>query len=186
MSYCYIQVCGIESAVARSPDDYEALLLGHCRLLSDGYPRAALVFCVESNLGFESSHISRMVQDVRSVIIMYEAKSGVPGMQTTHQSKEVMHSLLSDKLRENAVAFVDPLLTCGTTPPEKLRAEMLTQLSNYAIVVDRPDKMSQPFKFARKTYTGKHWGNDDLCVMLQFNLLAHKRFFANARYRRYW
>ena len=127
-----------------------------------------------------------MVQDVRAVVVMYEAKSGVPGMQTTHQSKEVMHSLLSDKLRDNAVAFVDPLLTAGATSAEKLRREMLTQLSNYAVVVDKPDKLSQPFKFSRKTYTGKHWGNDDLAVMLQFNLLAHKRFFANVKYRKYW
>lgn len=180
-----MQVCGIESIHARRPDDYEAALLEHSKKLNAAYKQAALVFCIESNLGFESSHIAHMVKGVPFGIIMYESKSGVPGMCTTHNSKEVMCNLLTEKLRENAVAFAEKLVTTAADP-EKMRQELLTQLSNYSVIVDRPDKMTQHFRFAKKTYSGKPFGNDDLAVMLQFNLLAHNRFFANVKYRAMW
>lgn len=40
--------------------------------------------------------------------------------------------------------------------------------------------------FCTDSTGGKHHGNDDLAVMLQFNCLARKRFAANAKYRAYW
>tara|TARA_B100001123_G_scaffold368401_1_gene429400 strand:- start:140 stop:667 length:528 start_codon:yes stop_codon:yes gene_type:complete len=172
---------------AKKPDDYEAALVGHLRLLNAAYPKSIVVVCVEANLGFESSHISRMVteSDVKYVVQMYEAKSGVPGMVTTHSSKEVMHSLCAEKLRENAIVFTEPLLTTHGNP-DKMRAALEQQLQNYSIIMDRPDKLTQHFRFAKKTFSGKHHGPDDLAVMLQFALLARNRFFSNVKYRRYW
>ena len=115
---------------------------------------------------------------------MYEAKPGVPGMYTTHQSKECMCSLLSDKLDENAVHFFQ-YLVCVSGKREKMIDDLCTQVQNYNIVYAVPDKM-QHFAASKKTYSGKHHGNDDMAVMLQFNLLAQQRFFRNHTYNKYW
>ena len=142
------------------------------------------VFCPEANLGFESTHIARTVMNNKYTVVMYEAKDRIPGMLTTHKSKEVMCSLLSDRLDQSAVKFHKGLV-CTGKPPAKITKELCTQVTNYNIVYAVPDKM-QHFQFTKKTYSGKHHGNDDLAVMLQFNLLAYTRFFKSSKYNNYW
>ena len=96
-----------------------------------------------------------------------------------------MWSLLTQRLQDRAVVYAKPLVTTSAVP-EKLKQELALQLSNYSIVIDQPAPFSQPFRFAKKTFTGKHHGNDDLAVMLQFNLLARRRFCTNPRYKSYY
>ena len=178
-------VCGLESVCAKRPDDYNAALLEHCRLLRAAYHDAVFVICVEANLGFESSHVNKMLEPVPYTVTMFEAKTGVPGMHTTHQSKEVMWSLLTERLQKRSIAYAKTFVT--TAPcADKIKQTLNTQLTNYSVIVDRPDRMNQHFKFARKTFSGKLYGRDDLAVMLQFNCLAHKRWYANPKYRRWW
>ena len=140
--------------------------------------------CPEANLGFESSHIARIMKTVKYTVIMYEASNGVPGMHTTHKSKEVMCSLLNEKLDQDAVHFSKELVSTSM-PTSKAIQDLCTQVQNYNIIYAVPDKM-QHFQASKKTYSGKHHGNDDMAVMLQFNLLAHARFFKNHRYNQYW
>ena len=177
-------ICGLESVHAKSPDVYASLLLKHCAMLRRAYPRALFIICPEANLGFESSYINKILQPVEFTVTMFEARSGVPGMHTTHQSKEVMHSLLLERLQDKSIAYAEPFITTHTV--EKIKQKLNTQVSNYSIIVDVPDKMTQHFKFSKKTFGGKMHGNDDMCVMLQFNILARKRFFGNAKYRAYF
>ena len=132
----------------------------------------------------ESSHIARFLEPVLAKCIMYETSSGTPGMLTTHDSKEVMHSQLNDKLRERAVRFVEPLVC--STDAQLIKKHLLQQMRNYSLIIDIPDKMSQPFGKSKRTYSGKACGNDDLIVMLQFNLLAYRRFFSNTKYKAWW
>ena len=44
-------VCGLESVCAKSPDQYAAVLLQHCKLLRRAFPRALFVVAPEANLG---------------------------------------------------------------------------------------------------------------------------------------
>lgn len=101
--------------------------------------------------GFESSHIGRILQPVEFTMMLYEAQSGVPGMHTTHQSKEVMHSLLLERLRDGSLAYAKTFVTTGDA--EKLQKQLNTQVTNYSVIVDRPHRMDQPFKWAKKTYS---------------------------------
>ena len=145
---------------------------------------ALIVACPEANLGFESTHIARIVSGLKGTHVMYEAKDGIPGMITTHKSKEVMCSQLSDRLDQDSVEVYRGLV-CTGKPRAKIIKELCTQVQNYNIVYAVPDKMHH-FQFAKKTYSGKHHGNDDLAVMLQFNLLAHTRFFQSSKYNSLW
>lgn len=168
---------------AKRPEDYEQALREHSKLLRTQWADTLFVVCPESNLGFESSHIARVMRTIQYTLIMYESTNGCPGLHTSHKVKEVIHSLLSDKLDEGAVFFSPKMVSTGNT--NELREMLLTQLQNYNIVVDVPDKMRH-FKKAKKTYSGKHHGPDDLAMMLQFNLLVQQRFFKNHRYNKYW
>ena len=114
---------------------------------------------------------------------MYEATHGQPGLMTTHKSKEIMCSLFNEKLDDNAVHFAKDLVS--STNPKKMIEDLCTQVQNYNIIYAVPDKM-QHFQTSKKTYSGKHHGNDDMAVMVQFNLLAHQRFFKNQKYNSYW
>jgi hypothetical protein len=182
----YTQVCGLESIPARTPSDYENCLINHSNALRKDtkLKNAVFVVCPEANLGFESSHIARIMRRVKFTVLMYETKNEIPGMLTTHQSKEVMCSLLSDKLDQDAVMFHENVV-CTCRPPAKIVKELCTQVQNYNIVYAVPDKM-QHFQFSKKTYSGKHHGNDDLAVMLQFNILAYNRFFKSNKYNAHW
>jgi len=144
---------------------------------------ALFVICPESNLGFESSHIARIMRKFVYTVIMYESTNGCPGLHTSHKVKEVIHSLLSDRLDAESVFFSKALVS--TTSPDVVKDMLLTQVQNYNIILDVPDKMRH-FQKAKKTYSGKHHGQDDLAVMLQFNLLVHQRFYKNPRYNSYW
>ena len=145
---------------------------------------ALLVACPEANLGFESTHIARIVNKLKDAVVMYEAKEGIPGLVTTHKTKEIMASLLSERLDQDSVDVYRDLV-CTGKPRDKIVKELCTQVQNYNIVYAVPDKM-QHFRFSKKTYSGKHHGNDDLAVMLQFNLLAFTRFFQSDKYNRLW
>jgi len=177
-------VCGLESVCARTPQDYKEVLLKHFEMMRASFPAATLVICPEANLGFESSHIARFIEEVKHKVIMYETSSGAPGMITTHDTKEVMWSQFGEKLRERALRFADPVVC--TTDAQTVCKMLFTQMRNYSIIIDRPDKMTQHFRPTKRTYSGKMYGNDDLVVMLQFNLLAFRRFFANTKYREWW
>ena len=123
---------------------------------------------------------------VKYSVIMYESKDGIPGLCTTHKTKEVMCAMLNERLDQNSVCFYEGLVAAaGTRSREKIIKELCTQVQNYNIVYSVPEKM-QHFQFSKKTYSGKHHGNDDMAVMLQFNLLAHSRFFETSKYNRHW
>jgi len=124
------------------------------------------------------------MKSIKYTIVMYEAKPGVPGMYTTHQSKEIMCNLLSEKLDNDAVCFYKHLVSVSQKR-DKIISDLCTQVQNYNIVYAVPDKMAH-FQSSKKTFSGKHHGNDDMAVMLQFNLLAHQRFFRNHLYNKYW
>jgi len=181
----HVVVAGLESVPARRPEDYERTLRDHVAQLRTTWPQAVVVVCPEANLGFESSHIARCVRDEKAVVVMYEATRGVPGLCTTHKVKEVIHTMLADKLRDNAVSFASNLITTQGPSPAKMRKMMLTQVQNYSVIVNEPDRL-QHFRFTKKTYSGKHHGPDDMAMMLQFCLLARQRFRDNAKYRPYW
>ncbi len=180
----HVVVAGLESVPARRPEDYEQCLRVHLARLRAAWPHAVVAVCPEANLGFESSHIARCVRSEKFVVVMYEASQGCPGLCTTHKVKEVIHGLLADKLRDNAVSMAANLVT-STDDPARLRKMLVTQVQNYSVVVDEPDRL-QHFKFSKKTYSGKHHGPDDMAMMLQFCLLARRRFVTNAKYRPYW
>jgi hypothetical protein len=180
----HVVIAGLESIPARRPEDYEETVRGHVQVLRRAWPAAAIVLCVEANLGFESSHVARCVRDEKSVVIMYEATRGVPGLCTTHQTKEVGHSLLAAKLRDNAISFATDVVSYSGDPV-KLKKMMTTQIQNFSVVVNAPDRL-QHFKWSKKTYSGKHHGPDDLAMMMQFCLLARRRFRENGKYKPYW
>tara|TARA_Y100000590_G_scaffold144285_1_gene165845 strand:- start:227 stop:583 length:357 start_codon:yes stop_codon:yes gene_type:complete len=114
---------------------------------------------------------------------MYEAGRGCPGLCTTHKTKEISHGLLRDKLRDHAISFSQRLVS-ASGDPNVLRRMLLTQVQNFSVIVDTPDRL-QHFKFTRKTYSGKHHGPDDLAMMLQMCLLARQRWVTGPKYRAY-
>ena len=179
----HVVVAGLESIAARRPEDYETAIRDHVRLLAKTWPHAVLAVCPEANLGFESSHIARCVRAEKSVVVMYEAGRGCPGLCTTHKTKEISHGLLRDKLRDQAISFSQRLVS-ASGDPNVLRRMLLTQVQNFSVIVDAPDRL-QHFKFTRKTYSGKHHGPDDLAMMLQMCLLARQRWVTGPKYRAY-
>ena len=170
---------------AKCPEDYERALSEHVKLLrsKQALRDALFIICPESNLGFESSHIARIMRKFKYTVIMYESTNGCPGLHTSHKVKEIIHTLLSDRLDAESVFFSSELVSSGSV--ETVKDMLLTQVQNYNIILDVPDKMRH-FQKAKKTYSGKHHGQDDLAVMLQFNLLVHQRFYKNPRYNSYW
>ena len=68
---------------------------------------------------------------------MYETSSGVPGMITSHDTKEVMWSLTREKLREHAILFTPTIIS--SKDGDKLKANLMTQFQNYSVIFDRPD-----------------------------------------------
>ena len=179
-------ICGLESIPAKTPTDYEQGLVSHAAALRrvPKFENCLFIVCPESNLGFESSHIARVMSKLKFTVIMYESTNGQPGLHTSHKVKEVICSLLNQKLDENAVDIYKHLVSV-VQPKQKVIDMLLTQVQNYSIIYAVPDKMSH-FQSSKKTYSGKHQGQDDLAMMLQFNLLVHQRFFKNQRYNRYW
>ena len=176
----------MESIAAKTPDDYEKGLIAHSAALRriPKFSDSLFIVCPESNLGFESSHIAKIMNKIKYTVIMYESTNGQPGLHTSHKTKEVMHSLFSQKLDENAVEIYKDLVSIAL-PKAKVIDELCTQIQNFSIIYDVPEKM-QHFRTSKKTYSGKHQGNDDLSVMIMFNMLAHARFFKNQRYNKYW
>jgi hypothetical protein len=183
-------VCGLESIPAKRPEDYEEVLRVHCRKLRQvpHLEGALFLLCPEANLGFESSHIARAVKQLPFLVVMHESRDGrTPGMVTTHKTKEVMHSLLRDRLERGSVSYAAPAaLVTTAASPEKILGELTQQVVNYSVVIDTPDRLKGHFRTAKRTFSGKHHGNDDLAVMLQFACLVARRFHQNPRYRRYW
>ena len=179
-------MCGLESIAAKSPDDYEKGLIAHSAALRriPKFSDSLFIVCPEWNLGFESSHIAKIMNKIKYTVIMYESTNGQPGMHTSHKSKEVMHSLFSQKMDEDAVEIYKNLVSIAL-PPAKVIDDLCTQIQNFSIIYNVPDKM-QHFQTSKKTYSGKHQGNDDMAIMIQFNILAYTRFFKNQRYNNYW
>jgi len=175
-------VAGLESIPAKCPADYERMLRQHWKTLREIYPGAVFFACPESNLGFESTYIARVLNTLKSTIIMYESKPGVPGICTTHKTKEVCQNLCQERLDENAFHMSSTLVTSGDAT--KMTRELMIQLRNYCVVIDLPDAL-QAFRFAKKTYSGKIHGNDDLIMMLQLNLLVYRRWRTSERYAAY-
>jgi hypothetical protein len=183
-------VCGLESVAAKRPEDYEDVLRRHCVLLRSqpSLEDALFVVCPEANLGFESSHIKRALAKTPYTTVMHESRDGhTPGLTTTHKTKECMHSLLRDRLEQQSVRCVAPdALATTSKSPQGIIEDLVQQTINYSIVIDTPDRIKGHFQQAKRTFSGKHFGNDDLAVMLQFACLVHQRFFRNARYRHFW
>ena len=176
----------MESVPAKTPADYEQALVSHAAALRrlPKFANCLFIVCPEANLGFESSHIARVFRDIPYSCVMKEGKNGQPGLITTHAVKEVICNLMNEKLDENAVDVYTEMVSI-VQPKEKVIEMMLTQVRNYSIVYKVPDKL-QHFQTSKKTYSGKHHGQDDLAMMMQFNLLAHKRFFENPKYNTFW
>jgi hypothetical protein len=175
-------IAGLESIPAKNPAQYETMLREHWKKLRQCYPEAVFFACPESNLGFESTYISRVLNTLKATIIMYESKPGIPGICTTHKTKEVGQSLCQARLDENALHLSAKLVTTGKE--DAMIREMNIQLRNYCVVIDLPDAL-QAFRFAKKTYSGKIHGNDDLVMMLQLNLLVYCRWRKSDRYAQY-
>lgn len=148
------------------------------------FSNSIFVVCPESNLGFESSHIARVFKNIAYSVMMYESTNGQPGLNTSHKVKEVICNLLNEKLDDNAVDIYKELVSTVQKKDDVIKM-LLTQIQNYCIVYDVPDKF-QHFRTSKKTYSGKHHGPDDLAMMMQFNLLARNRFFENSRYNKFW
>lgn len=137
------------------------------------------MFASESNLGFEACHIERFVREcaLNDVIVMHEDVNDRPGIRTTHDTKEIMHSLLRDCLANDGLRTIsDPVSSDGQADAHI--KELETQMSSYAIIVE-PGSTS--FAKARRTYSGKSGGsNDDLIIALQLSFLARSVFWRHS------
>ena len=166
-----LTIVGMEVKQIQNHDQLQELLIGHLNELRRRFPGRAghppwLVILPESNLGFESAAIAKMVKPFPRTVCALETKQGSKwGLLLTQDIKVAFADYADEQLRMNAIDFSNNMVSCNL---ERCMEDLRSQLLNYRAVYTNGHKL---------TYSGKVDTNgkpalkdDDLVISLQMLL----------------
>ena len=165
-------VVGLVNEAIRNRDHIWALVVGHIRGLRKLYPSDRVLICVgvEANLGNEASHIAHMLRNEHNVICLKEGKDQKDGFMTTNQRKHDYYSLLEASMKEDALHFVDKLVS---NDEEACMVDLKHQMCSFKRISGAE---TSAFTAKKVTFSGKIDGQgsmashrlcDDLILSLQ-------------------
>ena len=100
---------------------------------------------VERNLGFESEHHKRALQDVKNVHFYVDQQANRVGILTTEQIKHAMCQLVVAMLKERRIHVRDPLFSAN---PVDCRNRLREQMEVYGYQVKVPANTFQKERIA--------------------------------------
>lgn len=142
---------------------------------------ATAVLILESNLGFEASHILHAFEESKMPkwVALSEGVNGTLGWLTTHERKEKMMFQMRDLLQIGNFHLSSDFFSLTMSVDEAQR-KIREELCRFAIIVEAP---KTAFGKVKRTYTGKVSGQqDDLAVAMQLALTGLRTFYTNPRY----
>lgn len=196
VSVCYegnnMIILGAEAVAARTPQEYELVLVKHIEKIREHLKHVIIVLLPESNLGFEAAHIYRCIHHYKLLhTVCLKDNHGNAGLKTTNEVKEAMCHRLNEALNNHAITisamFVNiqsQFIKRDYMNSERILDELKTELLEYEKIIDS-DKLN-PFKKRKMTFSGKNNGNDDLAVCLQLNIHHTQKFWSDVSYRSWW
>jgi hypothetical protein len=129
--------------------------------------RSRIVIYVEHNLGFESEHHARALQNMPNVAFYRDEKRGRVGMLTTLPIKHAMCTLVNAMFREDRICASSGdgfVITCGRREDDMKRL-LRDQLEIYSYQFKQAATV---FNKGQVALSGKVGGmRDDLAVLLQ-------------------
>ena len=150
--------------------------------VNDVLKNATLVFIIESNLGFEASHIANHVSKTFTNLIVMNQDEKI-GLHTNNEFKRGSAVLIRNQLQTEMVSFSNALFS--TAKPLKQTLEQFQEeLYEYREIVEKSDSH---FSRVKLTYTGKldSTSNDDLVLALCLNSYWSRQFYVSPEYARF-
>ena len=149
----------------------------------EGLQTAFIVFVLESNLAYESQHITNMLytKGIPRWALLKEGAGGSAGWLTTAPRKEEMCLNLRGYLTGRKISMYENFVSTHNDVPTTL-SMLKSELKNYCVIVEAPNT---PFGKVKKTYGGKI-GNrqDDLCIAMQLALIGMEYLYKSDKYRK--
>jgi hypothetical protein len=145
---------------------------------------STLVFCLESNLAFESQHLIHAIQEagVKKWMALTEGAGSTLGWLTTNERKEAMMFSLRDALSVGSIHLSDEFF-CLSQSVVKMKNQLEDELRSYSVITE-PSKT--PFGKTKKTYSGKMGGrNDDIAIVVQLAIAGVRCFYREDKYRQF-
>jgi len=179
-----MMVVGAEEGKARTPEEQQELLVKHITALRRmrEFCSARIIFCAESNLAFEASHITTFLRHrsrVANLTALYE-DNGQPGLRTTNTTKKLMYLSMNELLTMHRVRIYSQMAVVGENcTAESMRTRIADQLLAYARILEPAKK---PGDDPVEKFTGKMTGPDDLAICMQLNFLVYKRYLERRDY----
>lgn len=148
----------------------------------DVLKNATLVFIIESNLGFEASHIANHVQNNFTNLIVMNQDERV-GLHTNNTFKRGSAILIRNQLQTEMIAFSASIFSTAK-PLNRTMEQFEEELSDYREIVEKSDSH---FSRVKVTYTGKldATSNDDLVLALCLNSYWSRQFYIASEYARF-
>lgn len=135
-------ILGGEEINSSTIEERHNALLAHINALrhTREYAGCQIIFCAESNLGFEAGHMGNFLREkqVRNVIIMRE-DGEKDGFRTTEETKEMGTLRMSQMLNERRIKFSDRMIRTHRKHNEndetQLKENMINQLQQWMRMV---------------------------------------------------
>lgn len=146
------------------PEKQFALVERHVGRIKDhkNFMFSEIVIMVERNLGFEAEHHQRALNGLPHVRFRIDHSSNRYGILTTEEVKYAMMTLFNNMLREQRVAFYNPLLS---EDPAAARRRVQEQMKVYSF---QYKQAANCFGKQRVALCGKVGGmKDDVVIALQ-------------------
>ena len=174
-----VTIVSMDTHACRTSAEMEQFLKQHVAAIrgDSRFRDSWIILIAESNLGQEASHAHHFLKDYRRIWAMSE--KGRPGVNTTHERKELMVNTLLLFVNQEAVALYKNLISanpfvCAKSRRAKVLDEFKKQWANFRKVVTKP---KESWKLPRIVYTGKLKGsNDDIIMTLLFGVWWSQRF----------
>lgn len=181
-------ILGIDAIKCKTVDEAYGGISNHVNYLRnrkdvyDVLKNATLVFIVESNLGFEASHIAKHVQNTFTNLIVMNQEEKI-GLHTDNKFKRGSAVLIRNQLQTEMLGLSESLFSTGKSLDDTLE-QFETELTEYREIVEKSDSH---FSRVKVTFTGKldATSNDDLVLALCLNSYWSRQFYVSPEYARF-
>ena len=179
---------GLDAVKCKTVEEAYGGITAHVNILrnragiNDVIKNATLVFIIESNLGFEASHIANHVSKTFTNLIVMNQNEKI-GLHTNNEFKRGSAVLIRNQLQTEMISFSKSLFSTAK-PLEKTLEQFEEELYEYREIVEKSDSH---FARVKLTYTGKldSTSNDDLVLALCLNSYWSRQFYVSPEYARF-
>ena len=181
-------VVGLDAVPCKTVDEAYSGITAHVKYLRESpqtagvLKNATIVFIIESNLGFEASHIANHMTKVFTNIIIMNQSERI-GLHTNNKFKRGSALLVRNQLKTEMICFSEYLFSTAKSLAKTLE-QFEQELCEYREIVK---KNESHFSHVRLTFTGKldATTNDDLVLALCLNSYWSRQFYVADEYRMY-